>query len=79
MWWISNWLHGNTQRLAVAQQLNIQVETSDRWCFSGRQDDCSPLLHLSDTPPSAKEGLGPLGVGLEEGYEDDQRVGTPLL
>jgi len=55
------------------------VETSGRWCFSGRQDDCSPLLHLSDTPPSAKEGLGPLGVGLEEGYEDDQRVGTSLL
>ncbi|KAK4826703.1 hypothetical protein QYF61_010918 [Mycteria americana] len=50
--------------------------------------DSAPLLHSGETPPgvlrpaleaSAQEGHGAVGVGPEEGHENDQRAGTPLL
>jgi len=48
----------------------------------------STLLYSGETPPavlhpalepSAQEGCGPVGAGLEEGLKDDPRAGTPLL
>jgi len=50
--------------------------------------DSAPLLRTGETPhgvlhpalePSAQEGHRPVGVGPEEGHEDDQRHGAPLL
>jgi len=50
--------------------------------------DSAPLLRSRDTPPGAlhpaleplaQEGHGCVGAGPEEGHEDDQRAGVPLL
>ncbi|CAM9299629.1 unnamed protein product, partial [Bubo scandiacus] len=50
--------------------------------------DSSPLLCSGETPPgvlcpapesSAQERHGPVGVGPQEGHENDERDGTPLL
>jgi len=50
--------------------------------------DSAPLLCSCETlpgvlhpalEPSAQERHGPIGVGPEEGYKNDQRAGTPLL
>jgi len=48
----------------------------------------APLLCSGETPPgvlfpalepSAQERNGPVGAGPEEGHQNDQRDGTPLL
>ena len=50
--------------------------------------DSAPLLRSRETPPAAlrsalgpptKEGHGPVGASPEEGHEDGQRAGAPLL
>ena len=50
--------------------------------------DSAPLLCSSETPPGelcpvleppAQEGHGVVGVGPEEGHEDDQQAGAPPL
>jgi len=50
--------------------------------------DSAPLLRSCDTPPGVlrpalepptEEGHGCVGAGPEEGHEDDQRAGVPLL
>ncbi|PKU49364.1 rna-directed dna polymerase from mobile element jockey- hypothetical protein [Limosa lapponica baueri] len=54
----------------------------------GQGGDFALLLHCCKTPPwvqhpalesSAQEGHGPVGMGPEEGHEDDQRAGAPYL
>ncbi|PKU48016.1 rna-directed dna polymerase from mobile element jockey-like [Limosa lapponica baueri] len=46
-------------------------------------DDSGPRLHSGETLPGvlhpAQEGCGPAGASSEEGHEDDQRAGAPLL
>jgi len=41
--------------------------------------ETSPGVPRSALEPSAQERHGAVGVGPEEGYENDQRSGTPLL
>jgi len=51
-------------------------------------EDCVISYSILETPPgvlhpalqpSAQEGHGPGGAGLEEGHKNDQRAGAPLL
>jgi len=60
----------------LSSRTELPVYASVAGCMQGFRR--ASLLHPS-LEPSAHEGHGAVGTGLEEGHEDDQRAGTPLL
>ncbi|PKU46869.1 rna-directed dna polymerase from mobile element jockey- hypothetical protein [Limosa lapponica baueri] len=82
-------LNRSWQCALVAQKANHMLGYTKR-NMASRSREVILFLYsaLVETPPgvlhpalesSAKEGHGPIGAGPEEGHEDDQRAGAPLL
>ena len=68
-------------RILVGKKLNV----SQQYAFAAHNANCGcpPLLCPCEVlhpglGPSVQERHGAVGVGPEEGHEDDQRAGTPL-
>ena len=72
----------------AAQKANSILGCIRRGGQQGEGGDCSPLLCLCVAPsgvlcpslrPPVQEGCQAVGMGLEEGHEDDLSAGAPLL
>jgi len=77
-----------TRRCALtAQKANCTLDCNKRRMASRLREAILPL-HSGETPhgvlcpalePSARDRHGPVGSGPEEGHNNDQRSGVPLL
>jgi len=72
--------------VTAAQKANSSLAHEKRGDQQSEGVDCSPCPCVdiwstvsTDLGSPVQEGCGAVGVGPEEGHEDDQRAGTPLL